>query len=229
MDARHAPVLRARPGAPAATTTTSSRSAPCTRGPRTTCCRCRTTRSCTARARSLAKMPGDRWQQLANLRHAARRTSGRRPARSCCSWAASSASGASGTTRAASTGISRRSPRTPASSVWVGDLNRALRTEPALHERDCGSRPASVGPSPTTATTASSRSCATRRDGSPLLFVANFTPVVRRHQYRHPSAGRWVLARGRQQRRAITYGGSASATSAASTRYRRRCGSTTGR
>ena len=68
LDARHARVLLARPGLPRATTTTSSRSASCTRGPRTSSCRSRTTRSCTARARCSGKMPGDRWQQLANLR-----------------------------------------------------------------------------------------------------------------------------------------------------------------
>ena len=51
LDARHAGVLPARTRSAAATTTTSSPSAACTSGARTTCCRCRTTRSCTARAR----------------------------------------------------------------------------------------------------------------------------------------------------------------------------------
>ena len=46
----------------------------------------------------LSKMPGDRWQQLANLRALVRATCGRTPARSCCSWAASSRRSASGTT-----------------------------------------------------------------------------------------------------------------------------------
>ena len=52
----------------------------------------------------LDKMPGDDWQKFANLRllfgymYASR-------ARSCCSWAANSANGASGTTTPASTGI----------------------------------------------------------------------------------------------------------------------------
>ena len=41
----------------AATTTTSSRSACSTPSPRTSCCRCRTTRSCTARARCSARCP----------------------------------------------------------------------------------------------------------------------------------------------------------------------------
>ena len=41
----------------ASTTTTSSRSACSTPSPRTSCCRCRTTRSCTARARCSARCP----------------------------------------------------------------------------------------------------------------------------------------------------------------------------
>ena len=36
--------------------------------PRISFCRCPMTRSCTARARCSAKMPGDRWQKFANLR-----------------------------------------------------------------------------------------------------------------------------------------------------------------
>jgi 1,4-alpha-glucan branching enzyme len=35
---------------------------------RISCCRCRTTRWCTARASLLGKMPGDEWQRFANLR-----------------------------------------------------------------------------------------------------------------------------------------------------------------
>ena len=55
------------------------------------------------------------------------------PARSCCSWAASSASGASGTTTAASTGICSTIPRTPALRRYVQALNWHYRAEPALH------------------------------------------------------------------------------------------------
>ena len=46
-------------------------------------------------------------------------------------------SGASGTTKAASTGRCSTTTPTRASSDWSRDLNRVLRTEPALHERDC--------------------------------------------------------------------------------------------
>ncbi len=49
------------------------------------------------------KMPGDRWQKFANLR-AYLSFMGRTPARSCCSWAANSANGASGITTGSWTG-----------------------------------------------------------------------------------------------------------------------------
>ncbi len=51
LDARHARLHAARPDPPEATTTTRSPSRCCTRSTRTSCCRCRTTRWCTARAR----------------------------------------------------------------------------------------------------------------------------------------------------------------------------------
>ena len=40
----------------------------CTRSSRTSCCRCRTTRSCYGKGSLIGKMPGDDWQQFANLR-----------------------------------------------------------------------------------------------------------------------------------------------------------------
>ena len=51
LDARHARLLRRAIRCTGASITTSSPSAGCTRSTRTTCCRCRTTRWCTARAR----------------------------------------------------------------------------------------------------------------------------------------------------------------------------------
>jgi 1,4-alpha-glucan branching enzyme len=60
----------------------------------------------------LGKMPGDRWQKFANLRLLLG-YQWPSPARSCCSWAASSASGASGTTTPSSTGTSRTAMNRP--------------------------------------------------------------------------------------------------------------------
>ena len=63
----------------------------------------------------LAKMPGDRWQQLANLR-ALYGYMWAHPARSCCSWAARSRRGRSGRTSARSTGTCSSGPSTRACS-----------------------------------------------------------------------------------------------------------------
>ena len=68
----------------------------------------------------LGKMPGDDWQQFANLRAALRATCTASPARSSCSWAASSASGRSGTTtRSLDWHLTASEPRTRASSRLV--------------------------------------------------------------------------------------------------------------
>ena len=66
----------------------------------------------------------------------------------------------------------------------VTDLNAALQREPALHERDAdadGFRWA-IADDPDDGVLAFLRFAA---DGSPVLFVANFTPVVREY-YRVP-------------------------------------------
>jgi 1,4-alpha-glucan branching enzyme len=75
---------------------------------------------------------------------------------------------------------------------WVTDLNHLMRTNPALHEQD--SEPAGfswvVGDDAANSVYAFIR---WDRAGNPLLFVANFTPIVR-HGYRLgvPIAGDWV-------------------------------------
>jgi 1,4-alpha-glucan branching enzyme len=82
----------------------------------------------------LAKMPGDDWQKFANLRllfgllfaH---------PARSCCSWAGRSPSGANGTTtrmRVAAVAI----PPSPGGHGLGAGHKRPVRREPALHALD---------------------------------------------------------------------------------------------
>ncbi len=74
---------------------------------------------------------------------------------------------------------------------WLGDLNRALRNHPALYELD--SDPAgfrwTVTDDRANSTLAFLRYA---RDGSPLLFVGNFTPVVRRNaRIPVPAGGFW--------------------------------------
>jgi 1,4-alpha-glucan branching enzyme len=90
-------------------------------------------------------------------------------------------------------------------SRWVADLNSLLRKQPALHQRDCDGRGFRwvVGDDDANSVYAFLR---LDHDDKPLLFVANFTPVVR-HNYRLgvPVAGEWVeLLNGDDQR----YGGS---------------------
>ncbi|BCQ61895.1 hypothetical protein PBOI14_36450 [Pseudomonas sp. Boi14] len=65
------------------------------------------------------KMPGDRWQKFANLRAYLSFMWPIR-ARSCCSWAASSANGASGTTTSSWTGTCCSTPSTEGCSNWWG-------------------------------------------------------------------------------------------------------------
>ena len=72
----------------------------------------------------LDKMPGDVWQKHANAARALRLHVRRTRARSCCSWAASSASGASGTTTAASTGTLLDDP------LHAGPAALGARSEP---------------------------------------------------------------------------------------------------
>ena len=137
LDARRARLHAPRRRCTGSTTTTSSRSGCSTPGTRTSSCRCPTTRWSTARARCIAKMPGDDWQRFANLRAALRLHVRRTPARSSSSWAASSARPASGTTTRASTGIcSSMGPYHRGLQRLVRDLNRLYRAEPALHQVD---------------------------------------------------------------------------------------------
>ena len=83
----------------------------------------------------LGKMPGDQWQRFANLR-AYLGFMWAVPARSCCSWAASSRRSGSGTMTAASTGSCSTIRATPACSCWCATLNRLYRATPALYRRD---------------------------------------------------------------------------------------------
>ena len=91
-------------------------------------------------------------------------------ARSCCSWAASSASGASGTTTQPRLAPARRSGARGAAALRAG-------SEPALSgasrrcTRSTSTRPASAGSTATTTRTASSRSSATRAIRSDFVVM----------------------------------------------------------
>ncbi|MDX2466746.1 MAG: alpha amylase C-terminal domain-containing protein, partial [Acidimicrobiia bacterium] len=77
-------------------------------------------------------------------------------------------------------------------SRWVADLNDLLRNNPALHEGDCDASGFSwvVGDDDANSVYAFLRYA---KDGAPLLFVANFTPVVRNdYVVGVPVDGEWV-------------------------------------
>ena len=82
----------------------------------------------------LGKMPGDEWQRFANLRALVRLDVGATRARRCCSWAARSRRGRSGTTDAACRGTSSTTRRTAASSTSSPGSTRWPR-----RGRRCGS------------------------------------------------------------------------------------------
>ena len=103
----------------------------------------------------LGKMPGDHWQRSRTCACCTAACTSS-PARSCCSWAASSASGASGITTAASTGICSTQPPHHGVQRLVRDLNRALpRASPRMHAARPRARRASSGSTATTPNRAS--------------------------------------------------------------------------
>ena len=152
----------------------------------------------------LGKQPGDRWQQFAGLRllYAYQWA---QPGKKLLfmggefgvadEWNHEQELDWSSAAAAENAGVTR----------WIADLNQLLRSQPALHERDCDHRGFQwvIGDDD-----ANSVYAFLRLDsrGNPLLFVANFTPVVR-HDYRLgvPVAGEWTEALNSDN---LRYGGS---------------------
>ena len=99
--------------------------------------------------------------------------------RSCCLWAASSASGASGATTGAWTGICWIIRSHSGVQQWFGDLNRLYRSEPALHELDCepaGFEWIDCGDAESSVVSLMRKGKST---STLVLVVCNFTPVPR--------------------------------------------------
>ena len=125
---------------------------------------------------------------------------GRIPARSFCSWGASSRRSANGTTTIRSTGIFSTTTAHRNVQSLVRDLNRLYRETPALHVHDA-EPPASSGSTPTIPTTAPMPMSATAAPAiAPVLVVCNFTPVVREDVPRRRAARR-PLGRAPEHRR----------------------------
>ena len=192
LDARHARVLRARPDPPQVPPQRADVPHALRLHARTSSCRCRTTRSSTARARCSARCRATTGRSSPTC-GCCSATCARSRARSCCSWAASSASGRSGTTTPASTGHCSTTPRTPAISRWVRRPQPPVPREPrAARARlraggfqwvDCNDRDASM-----------LSLSADGREGEAILGRRrrNFTPVPR-YGYRVgvPRGGYW--------------------------------------
>ena len=126
----------------------------------------------------LGKMPGDDWQQLRQP-PAPARLQWAQPARSCCSWAASWASGREWDHERSLDWCLLGEP----GGAGVARLGRRPqppdRDEPALHERDCRPRRLPSGSRPTTPRSRCSASSARRPAHGPVLVVLNATPVPR--------------------------------------------------
>ncbi len=185
----------------AATRRASSPSAWCTRSPRTSPCRCPTTRSCTARGRCSSKMPGDRWQQLANLRALLGYQYGQ-PGKKLLFMGDDMAMEMEWDhddqlpwwilQRAEHEGIRR----------WVETLNGLVRGEPALHELDFEPAGFEWVDASDSAASVLSFLRRPRRDaegrpstagGRDVLVVANLTPVPRSdYSVGVPVGGRWA-------------------------------------
>jgi 1,4-alpha-glucan branching enzyme len=153
----------------------------------------------------LAKMPGDRWQQLANLRllygylYAV-------PGKKLLFMGDEFGQNAEWDHEHSLEWHLQQDPAHAGIQRWVGDLNALLRAEPALHETDHD--PAGmewvVGDD-----AAQSVVCFLRRDREGarwVLFACNFTPVPRTdYRVGVPCEGRWVEALSSDSTR---YGGS---------------------
>ena len=139
LDARHAGLHEQGPGASPLSSPRCSPSAGCTPSPRISCCRSRMTRWCTARGRCWARCRATCGRSTPTC-GCCSATCGRSRARSCCSWAASSASGRSGTTTPAWNGTCSSIADHAGVLKWVEDLNRVMREEPALHALDIDPR-----------------------------------------------------------------------------------------
>jgi alpha-1,4-glucan:alpha-1,4-glucan 6-glycosyltransferase/4-alpha-glucanotransferase len=139
----------------------------------------------------LGKMPGDRWQQLANLRLLFGVQWGQ-PGKKLLFMGCELGQVREWNHDASLDWHLLEDPGHRGVQRWVADLNRLHRTERALHELD--HEPAGFEWIDFSDTANSVLTWLRRaRDGSTVLVVCNFTPVVR-HGYRIgvPGSGRWV-------------------------------------
>jgi 1,4-alpha-glucan branching enzyme len=125
----------------------------------------------------LNKMPGDAWQRFANLRLLFGYQFAQ-PGKKLIFMGGEFAQGREWDHESSLEWGLLQNPAHAGMQRWVGDLNRVYREVPALHELDCDPRGFSwTQPNEADASLLSFLRFA--HDGSPVLVVCNFTPMVR--------------------------------------------------
>ena len=196
LDARHARLLPARARSTGTTTTTSSRSGCSTPSRENFVLPLSHDEVVHGKGSLLTKMPGDDWQQFANLRALYGLHVGAPGQEAAVHGRRACPASASGTTTSTSTGTCSSTRPTRACSSSISDLNRAYQAEPALWEVDHDSSGFRwIEANDADANTLCFLRCS--RDGERVLAcLCNLSPVPR-HDYRVglPRGGRWRRAR----------------------------------
>jgi 1,4-alpha-glucan branching enzyme len=138
----------------------------------------------------LARMPGDEWQQFANLRLLFGYMTAS-PGKKLLFMGGEIAQGREWSHEASLDWHLLESPLHAGVSRWTADLNALYRSVPALHEQDCdaaGFEWVDLHDAENSVLAFLRRA----KDGSAVLVAANFTPIPR-HGYRLgvPSGGMW--------------------------------------
>ena len=173
----------------ASTTTTTSPSACCMHLAKISSCRFRMTKWCTARGSLLDKMPGDEWQQFANVRAVSRVHVGASRQETAVHGVGVRPITRSGTTTAPFRGSLLQFDSHRKLQNFVQELNQLYRANPALYEvdfhykgfewvdfHDCGKLHHRVP-----------AACGGPEDF--VLFCCNFTPVPRKYRVRRAGGG----------------------------------------
>jgi len=125
----------------------------------------------------LTKMPGDAWQRFANVRLLFGYQFAQ-PGKKLIFMGGEFAQGREWDHESSLEWASLQNPNHAGIQRWVSDLNRTYREIPALHELDCDPR-GFTWTQPNEADASLLSFLRFAHDGSPVLVVCNFTPMVR--------------------------------------------------